>query len=35
MRDVGSVERVDKDDPDGTNIQLPTWVDHTMIKKCV
>lgn len=35
MRDVGSVERVDKDDPEGTNISLPAWVDQKKLKKWV
>jgi hypothetical protein len=33
MRDVGSIERVDLDDPTGTNIELPSWYDATKIKK--
>lgn len=33
MRDVGSVERVDKDDPTGTNIELPPWNDPEKLKK--
>jgi hypothetical protein len=33
MQEVGSVERVDKDDPEGTNIELPTWADAKKLKK--
>lgn len=33
LRDVGGVERVDKDDPDGTNVELPSWADSKKIKK--